>query len=687
MKRIKLERVSMNNEFAQMLEPPKPERDLRWLLVLLFIVLIGSAYQIAQQVLAVGVTFTPRAQRWLMVIGLVGLGIVDLGVLTATWTTWGKRIAKRMLLLPEFMIRLRWVSWIMLIFAVIAFPLLVLNLMGDLLVDIFPRLLVFCGLVFVGGTSLKALYPGLSSRSGAISTALVIAFVYHISTLMIQVTDYPLSLSWSETSRYYLGSLFAAGKVYGMQVPPSVLHPTRYMMQSVPFFVGEIPLWGHRFWQVVLWVVSAIWAAYLFARRLNLSNKFIVAQVAIWFYLALFQGPVYYHLLVPVIIILGWFDRRKFWRNLFLVIVASAWAGISRVNWYPVPAMLAATLYLMEEKQGEMPLWRYLIPPAAWGIVGVVTAFASQTLYVILSGNDPNAFTSSFSSDLLWYRLFPNVTYPAGILFNVLLVSFPLLWVVLVRMLKKRGHLTPIRALGLWAMILVLLAGGLVVSVKIGGGSNLHNVDAYLVLLMVVAGYLYFYRSKAEDHENSTITFSWFRSLLVVAIPVYFALASGAPLDLPSQNVVAGSLDVINQHVNHASRDGGDVLFISQRHLLIFDDEIDVPLIPDYEKVFFMEMAMSKNPTYLNNFYDDLESQRFVAIVTDQALENFKDRDQAWSEEHNVWVQFVSKPMLCYYQPRQTLRNLHEQVLFPRNDVEECSAITENRNKFIADTQ
>ncbi len=682
-----LDGASLNNEFTQMLEPPKPQRDLRWLLVLLFFLLIGSAYQIAQQVLAVGVTFTPRAQRWLMVIGLVGLGAVDLGALAATWTSWGKRITKRVFLLPEFMIRFRWVSWLILIFAVIAFPWLVLNLMGDLLIDIFPRLLVFCVLVFVGGVSLKALYPMLSSRSAAISTALMAAIVYHIATLLIQVTDYPLSLSWSETSRYYLGSLFAAGKVYGMQVPPSVLHPTRYLMQSIPFFVGDIPLWGHRLWQIVLWVISAIWAAYLFARRLKLSNKFLVALVAIWFYLALFQGPVYYHLLVPVIIILGWFDRRKFWRNLVLVIIASAWAGISRVNWYPVPAMLAATLYLLEEKQGETPLWRYLIPPAVWAIVGVVTAFASQTLYVILSGNDPDAFTSSFSSDLLWYRLFPNVTYPAGILFNVLLVSFPLLWVVLVAMLKKRGQWTAIRTLGVWAMILVLLAGGLVVSVKIGGGSNLHNVDAYLVLLKVVAGYLYFNQFLAEGNENLTSPFSWLRTLSIVAIPIYFAVSSGSPLDLPPQNVVAASLDVFHQHVNHASRDGGDVLFISQRHLLIFDDQIDVPLIPDYEKVFFMEMAMSKNPSYLNNFYDDLEDQRFAAIVTDQALENFKDRDQAWSEEHNVWVQYVSKPMLCYYQPRQTLRNLHEQVLYPRDGVEECSTITENRNNFSADTQ
>jgi len=674
-----LDHSLLNEDFEQMLEAPRPLRDLRWVLFVLFILLIGSAYQIAQQVLAVGVTFTPRAQRWLFVIGLVAAGFVDLGVIAATWTTWGKTLLTRLLQIPEFLIRFRWISWLLLIGVVITFPVFVLGFMGDLLIDIFPRVLVFSTIVFIGAISLKALYSKLSNRVVGIALGLVTAFIYQIATLLVQVTDYPFSLSWSETSRYYLASLFAAEKIYGMQVSASVLHPTRYLMQAIPFFVGDIPLWGHRLWQVVLWVICAVLTGYLFSRRIKLSNGFITGLVAIWVYLSLFQGPVYYHLLIPVIIILGWFNPRKFWRGLFLVILASAWAGISRINWYPVPAMLAAALYLLEEKQGDSPLWRYLIPPTIWGIVGVAVAFVSQTAYMVLSGNDPDTFTSSFSSDLLWYRLFPNITYPLGILFNVLLVSFPLLWIVIVRLWNGRRIGSTIQAIGLWALILVLLIGGLVVSVKIGGGSNLHNVDAYIVLLIFVVGYVYFYRFVAESGEHKTDKYSWSRTLILVTIPVILAVVSGSPLGLPAPRIVAASLDAVHQHVNYAARDGGDVLFISQRHLLHFDDQIDVPLIPDYEKVFFMEMTMSKNPSYLNNFYDDLQSQRFAAIVSDQALEHFKDRDEAWSEEHNVWVQYVSRPLLCYYQPRLTLRVVHAQVLFPRPNVNDCPVISENQ--------
>ncbi|MEW6406657.1 MAG: hypothetical protein AB1649_33160, partial [Chloroflexota bacterium] len=201
----------------------------------------------------------------------------------------------------------------------------------------------------------------------------------------------------------------------------------------------------------------------------------------------------------------------------------------------------------------------------------------------------------------------------------------------------------------------------------------------YLVLLIVVGGYLYFRRFAVEAGANRQAAYSWPMTLILLAVPVYMAVVSGAPLELPPSRVAAASLEAIHQHVNYAARDGGEVLFISQRHLLYFDDQFDIPLVPEYEKVFFMEMVMSKNPGYLDSFYADLQSQRFAAIVSDQALEHYKGRDEAWSEEHNVWVQFVSRPLLCYYQPRLTLRVIHAQVLFPRPDVDECPIISENR--------
>ena len=681
----------LKTDFEKTFESRRPLADFPWLLLLFAGLFFGSAYQIAQQLLAVGAVFTLRAQRWWMVIGLAALGVCSLALAALSRTKFGANLFIKWTRLLGWMPYPRWLGWGGTILVLALFPTLVLALFSDLLADIFPRVLLYLTLTLIGALFLRIADFRLGPRTAAWIVGLMIAFIYQIATLSLEIRTYPFALSWSETSRFYYASLFFAEKIYGQPLPPSVLHPTRYLMQSLPFLIKSIPLWGHRLWQVVLWVVFPLSAGLIFARRLRLNNASLLWLTAIWGYLFLFQGPVYYHLAVPLIIVLAGFDVQKFGRTLLAVVLASAWAGISRLNWFPVPAMLAAMLYLLEAPQSKTVLWRYLLPPSVWGLVGSAAALAAQAGYVLWSGNDAEKFTSSFSSDLLWNRLFPNATYPMGLLLNALLVSLPVLWLMLIRLRKNRDNWAGIRIFGLLALLLVLFVGGLIVSVKIGGGSNLHNLDAYLALLMVLGGYLFFdgFVKDADDEgiatENSVVwpVYSWQTLLVLAVVPIFLVLKAGAPLDLPEPRIVAASLDAVHQHLNYAARNGGDVLFISQRHLLYFDEQLNLPLVPKYEKVFFMEMAMSRNTDYLNIFYNDVENQRFAAIVSDQALENYKDpTEEAWVEEHNVWVQLVSRPLLCYYEPRLTLRQVHLQILYPRPNAESCAAIDENRQTF-----
>jgi len=62
----------------------------------------------------------------------------------------------------------------------------------------------------------------------------------------------------------------------------------------------------------------------------------------------LFQGAVYYHLMVCVVLVLLGYKKDKPLRTLIFVLLASVWAGISRVNWMPVPGLLAVALYLLD---------------------------------------------------------------------------------------------------------------------------------------------------------------------------------------------------------------------------------------------------------------------------------------------------------------------------------------------------
>ena len=57
-------------------------------------------------------------------------------------------------------------------------------------------------------------------------------------------------------------------------------------------------------------------------------------------------------------------------------------------------------------------------------------ALAGQAFYIAISGNtNLEAFGSSLTSALLWYRWFPSPTNPIGVIPGVLLVSLPL-WIL-----------------------------------------------------------------------------------------------------------------------------------------------------------------------------------------------------------------------------------------------------------------
>ncbi len=513
-----------------------------------------------------------------------------------------------------------------------------------------------------------------------VTALLITAITYRIAVYIPDISTSPFSLGWSEASRYYYASLYFSRQIYGIQTPPTVLHPSRYLMQAVPFLIPDSPIWLHRLWQVILWVGVTFTTSYLLARRLTISDPLRRWLLIIWSFLFLLIGPVYYHLQMIVIIVLLGYSRRNNWRTLITVILASIWAGISRINWFPVPGMLAATLYLMEETVQSRSSLRYLAKPLFWLIAGTLIAFASQAIYALASGNPTEQFTSSFTSDLLWYRLLPSPTYPLGILPAVLLVSLPLCYLISMRLFRHWLSYHPIRLLGLAAFLLVLFAGGLVVSVKIGGGSNLHNMDAYLTLLLVISAWFHYQKAQpdqlaigSETAAQPSTRLSWLAIFLIVLVPVFLSLILDATSQPVNPERAEQALSAINSSAKSALEKGGDVLLISERQLLTFGELKGVPLVPDYEKVFLMEMAMANSPSYLGKFYRDLKNQRFSLIISEPLNTRYKTREKSFGEENNAWVRNVAEPLLCYYEPIRTYRELRLQLLKPRSEPGECA--------------
>jgi len=552
------------------------------------------------------------------------------------------------------------------------FPLAVFGTTGRYLEGIFPRLLLFWLVILLLSILLRSWFPFTRWEHLLLAAAVGYALFIRALAFVPEVSAYPFSLGWSEASRYFYASLFNAESLYGIRLSPSELHPTRYLLQSLPFFVADFPLWFHRLWQVVLWWLLPVATAALLVARHRLAGRWIRLLVGGWIVLYLFQGPVYYHLLVAVVIILAGFDVEHPWRSTLFVLVASAWAGISRVNWFPVPALLAGCLYVLEVppggRSGQVLRW-----PLAWAVLGTLVALASQGAYVRLTGIQFDRFASSFSSELLFYRLLPNPTYSLGILPAILLASAPLLLSLWWSRSTWQGRLDQASQGFLVVAILGLGAGGLLVSLKIGGGSNLHNLDGYLVMLLLVGSSLLLRGSPSDLAQGFQASLPPLRQMaLLVAIPVVFAVAAAGRWLPHDFSTAETSLRLIREKVEGVGGEGKRVLFISQRHLLTFGMIEGVPLEPEYETVFLMEMAMSGNRAYLDRFHGLLRDQAFGLIVTDHLGTTFQGASHNFGEENDAWVREVSIPILCSYQWLARLEQPPVDLLVPREEGSAC---------------
>jgi len=515
---------------------------------------------------------------------------------------------------------------------------------------------------------------------GFVSALILLGVGYEIYIRFGAVSNYPMSLGWSEGSRYYYASLFFSNRIYGETFPLSTLHPTRYLLQSFPFFFPSLGIWWHRFWQFLLWIGLTAGGAMAVTRRVFFDQEKWVRWLGTgWLFLFLLRVGLYYHLEVMIILPLLFIDTKKKWRSSIVVILASLWAGISRVNWFPVPAMLAIAIYLLEEpiesaavKVSFKRYMEYFSTPLVWGIAGLASAFLMQWVYVFLSGNAQNAdaFTSSFTSDLLWYRLWPNENFPLGVIPAILIISGPMLACIVIA-LRKRNAMHPIRWAFLVTMLLVLFAGSAIVSTKIGGGGDLHNMDAYAIMVSVIGLYFVGGRFQTEPGVDGFQVRPSPAFALAAVIPIVILIPMLGPYPKYNQARNENAHQELIRVVNEIGRQG-PVLFISERQAEAFDP-INVPLVYDYEVVTLMEMAMSGNQSYLDRFHNKLESHYYAAIISGRQFLIIKE-EGAFAEENNVWNRQVAPYILCYYESNMTIEAdvTRIEVYVPTRTSGEC---------------
>jgi hypothetical protein len=163
--------------------------------------------------------------------------------------------------------------------------------------------------------------------------------------------------------------------------------------------------------------------------------------------------------------------------------------------------------------------------------------------------------------------------------------------------------------------------------------------------------YLVFARYSREDGMPAKpIVFHW---LLVVALlipPVWANIQTNIGFNSYDEQRTQTVLNELQARVDEVNTQGGEILFITQRHLISMGMLENVTLVPEYEREDLMEMAMADNDPYLQNFRRDMQNQRFALIVVDPLRYRLLGSNYPFGEENNVWVSRVMRHILCNYR-------------------------------------
>ncbi len=627
------------------------------------------------------------SKTWLgLLLTLNVAGLLALLTLISTLRSFSgeacSRTRERILDWLEAPARLSWPGVFLLLVALPGYTLfflvpLIHNLLGGLG---WVRGLVFWTFSLLGMYGLKMRPGRLPWLSAWLLSVFFQTAIHLVVNHLTTITAYPFAMGWSETSRYYYPSLFLSKSIFGARLPWPILHPSLHLLLVPPYWF-DAPLWFHRAWQVFLRFALLGSTAFLLLRRLPLPQGRAWRWLTWgWMALFLFQGPIYFHLTIPLILVLGGFSARndrqtprlgsaQAW---LVVIVASLWSGLSRLNWYPLPGLLATTLFLLEVPYTGKRFWRYLLEPAMWTGIGTGLAFLTQRAYIALSGiPDPRYFYTSLTSSLLWYRLLPNASYFLGVLPGALLASLPAWWAI--GWSLRRAPIHPLRLVLLLAILFTLFLGGLLVSMKIGGGVDIHNLDAYLSLLLVVLAYLLFEGYVPEDDRPAhPLSLPWQLVALLMVVPAWFSLQLSSSFKVYDPARTQSVLTALQARVDAVEAQGGEILFITQRHLISMHMLQDVRMTPEYEREELMEMAMGNNQDYLKTFRADMESQRFDLILVDPLSYRLLGKNYAFGEENNAWVKRVMKPILCNYQEERLFAEDQIAIYVPQQGERTC---------------
>ena len=542
--------------------------------------------------------------------------------------------------------------------------------------------------------------PALGFCLGAL---LLVSRLVYVSFMVV---DYPFSLSWSEGNRLYDFSLKFGQSLYNYE--GTIIYPYgspgRYLLWEAAFLWKGLPLWAHRLWNQLIYlippfVLSAMLAHKFQPRALRMGITLGAALVII------LLAPPHPPFVLIAILSLVFFRHKSPWLRGAALLAASYYALYCRFTWVIFPSVAGVLVdLLLHYPQRTGKFFKRILPTLFLAVVGYLpggipnlTTFINLARnYIAPAASGGQADASSWQQPLLWYRLWPNEPLGPGILLQTLLVAGP--WLILLAwwMFSRRWKLDWVQITAIWGALAGFLGVGIVVSMKIGGGSDLHNLDMFfMALLFVIVTGWRAQRIGMGGQEPGPEKRTWppfavglavFSVMLMVyPLTLFSPSASSSPraVPLPGPADVEEVLDEIRSEVERALPQG-EVLFMDQRQLLAFGYVPAIPFVDEYEKKFVMDMAMASNAEYFQAYYQDLANRRFSLIITEPLRINYQGDTHIFGDENDAWVQWVSEPTLCFYEPVDQT-NAKDRVavmlLVPRADTRDCARFLEQEEK------
>jgi hypothetical protein len=603
---------------------------------------------------------------------LVAFGLLT--VIVAALLAWLPALSRRASAIRSRLGRLRWIAVLLAAFApawLFAFSDYSLRFTG-----FWTRLLIYAAAatlaIFFASKNTEKLFEWGPALAGL----LVFGGVFMLVNACRDVVDYPFRLSWSEGNRYYDYSVLFGSRLYNY--PPgkeltAFIDYGRQFLWGLPFLFTDISIGFMRLWNEFLFTVPYFFLGFFLLRRRDTAPG-IPLLFGLWTMLLLNNGPIYTPLILACILVVVT-RRSPLWLAIPLVFAASFLAHYSRFTWMFAPGMWAVLLAFLDHRSNAKTRWLRSILLGVSGILGGYVL--SDSVYILLRGvsTAPAGVELSAVSDvvgsqtLLWDRLFPTGTFALGVLPALILLSTPALILIIHALASRKWKLDIWQTLYLSAALIAFLVVGIIVSVKIGGGSNLHNLDMFLITLVLAAGLMLETIGKDGLLKPAQLP-RWQQMILLVAVvyPATLNMFSTQKLALPDETLVQDGLQTTRTMVNEYQAKG-EVLFMDQRQLLTFGYVDKTPLISEYEKKLVMENAITNNQAYFEPFYQDLINQRFSLIVSEPLYTGMQMDKEQFGSENNAWVKWVSVPMLCYYTPAETFNELGLQLLVPRQTI------------------